>query len=356
MSANKKTMKFLAMVLVFLLVVLSSGCSSAEKSDTSNTEAVTEEAVAVDTTPAGLKVALLVNGPISDAGWNASAYDGLMAVKEKFGFETSYLQVKSLSDCEQELRNYADAGYDIIFAHGFEYQDPAGKIADEYPDTHFIITSGSKAVGDNVSPIIFLEEEGYYVMGMAAAELTKTNKIGLIGGMEIPSLVYPWKGFELGVAETNPDAKVVTTWVGSWDDIGKAKESALAQIEAGYDVVFISANQAGLGGIQACAEKNVWTFGAYGEQLQLAPKQMIGELLLDIPKAFTDVTQQIVDGTFKGGIYSPGVAQGAVVFHWNDELINGNAELEAIRTKGQEMMEKISSGEKKIRSFSLEIQ
>lgn len=303
-----------------------------------------------------LKAALLVNGPVSDAGWNASAYDGLMAVKEKFGAEVNYLQVKSLSDCEQELRAYAEAGYDIIFAHGFEYQDPAEKIHEEFPDTYFIITSGSKAAGKNVSPIIFLEEEGYYVMGMAAARLTGTGKIGLIGGMEIPSLVYPWKGFELGVAETNPSATVTTNWVGSWEDIGKAKESAMAMIESGFDVVFCSANNASLGGIQACAENGVWTFGAYGEQIHLAPEVMVGELLLEIPAAFLSVTEQIVNGTFEGGVIAPGVKEGAVIFNWNDKLIDGNPELEAIRAEGKKLIEEIRSGERTIRSFSLEIE
>ncbi len=349
---KRNMMVWMALMLSLMMVFSLLGCSS--PAEEGEAEPV-EEPAAEDGTDA-LKVALLVNGPISDAGWNASAYDGLMAVEEEFGAETSYLQVKSLSDCEQELRAYADAGYDIIFAHGFEYQDPAEKLHEEYPDTYFIITSGSKAVGNNVSPIIFLEEEGYYVMGMAAAELTQSGKIGLIGGMEIPSLVYPWMGFELGVAETNPDASVTTNWVGSWEDIGKAKEAAMAQIESGFDVVFCSANAASLGGIEACAENGVWTFGAYGEQLHLAPDVMVGELLLEIPVAFTDVTRQIVEGTFEGGVYSPGVAEGAVIFHWNDELIDGNPELEAIRDKGEQIMAEIRSGERQIRSFSLEIE
>ena len=352
---KKRLMLFMVVLMTLSMLVSLVGCAAEEEpaEEPAAEEPAAEEPAAEDDV---LKAALLVNGPVSDAGWNAAAYDGLLAVEETFGAEISYLQVKSLSDCEQELRAYADAGYDIIFGHGFEYQDPAEKIREEYPDTYFIITSGSKAAGDNVTPVIFLEEEGYYVMGMAAAELSETGKIGLIGGMEIPSLVYPWKGFELGVAETNPDATVTTNWIGTWEDIGKAKEAAMAQIESGFDVVFCSANAASLGGIEACAENNIWTFGAYGEQIHLAPEVMVGELLLEIPVAFVDVTQQIVDGTWEGGVYSPGVAEGAVIFNWNNELIDGNAELEAIREKGEMIMEEIRTGDRQIRSFSLEIE
>ena len=94
--------------------------------------------------PAGFSVALLTPGPISDAGWNAGAYEGIKAIEKELGASISHVQVKSPSEFEEQFRAYAERGTHLVFGHGFEFQDAAARVAKEYPNTVFVTTSGSK--------------------------------------------------------------------------------------------------------------------------------------------------------------------------------------------------------------------
>ncbi len=344
----KMVKRFIFPMLIMLLVTsLASGLSgcgtegSKDQSTGNNNIAPGERA---------LKVALITEGPVSDAGWNAAAYDGLKATENEFGAEISLLETNSPSECEEGMRSYATQGFDIVVAHSFEYQDFAKKVGEEFPNTYFVVTSGTEAFGNNVSPLIFLEEEGFYIMGQAAAQLTKTNKIGHIGGMEIPSLIYPYKGFELGIKDTNPNAQVVLSWIGTWTDVGKAKEAAMAQIDSGVDVMFGSANQATQGVIQACKENNAWTFGAYSPTIDIAPEVIVGEVLLDMENAFTSIAKDVMEGTFKGGIIALGLKEKAITFNWNEELAR---KFPGMKELGEQTIKDIASGSLKIPKYSL---
>lgn len=295
--------------------------------------------------------AALISGPVSDAGWNAAGYDGLKAVEKELGATVSNTEVNAPAEYEEAIRSYASQGFDVIFAHGFQFQDAAKKVAAEYPNTAIIVVSGTEPSGSNMSPMIFLEEQGFYVMGLVAAKMTKTNRIGLIGGMQIPALEYPNKGFKLGVQQTKPECKVVESWIGTWDDVGKAKEAALAHMDAGADVVFGSADQATLGVLQACAERGVWTFGAYSHQIQIAPQVIIGEFMLDMRNAFIEVARQVKEKTFKGGVIAVGLKDKALSFTWNDQ-IKDKIPAE-VRQAGDQALADIASGKIVIPEYSL---
>ncbi len=297
------------------------------------------------------KVALLTDGPVSDAGWNASAYEGLQAIQTEFGATISNTETKAPSEYEEALRSYASEGYGLIFAHGFQYQDAAKKVGAEFPKTVFVVTSGTEAYGTNVSPLIFLEEQGYYIMGFVAAKISKTGKLGLIGAEEIPALVYPYKGFELGAKTANPDVKITTSWIGTWEDVGKAKEATVALIQAGCDVVFGCANQATLGILQAARENNVYTYGAYSDQIDLAPEVIVGEFMLSMKDAFVSVAGQVKEGTFTGGVLALGLADGAISFTWNDPVAS---KLPAeVKAAADQALADLTSGALKIPAFSL---
>jgi len=298
-----------------------------------------------------LKVALLTDGPVSDAGWNASAYEGLQAIQTELGAQISNTETKAPSEYEEALRSYASQGFDLIIAHGFQYQDAAKKVGAEFPGTVFVATSGTEASGKNVSPLIFLEEQGYYIMGLVAAKISKTGKLGLIGAEEIPALVYPYKGFELGAKTANPNIQITTTWIGTWEDVGKAKEATVALIQAGCDVVFGCANQATLGILQAARENNVYTYGAYGDQIDLAPEVIVGEFMLSMKDALVAVAKQVKDGTFQGGILALGLQDGAISFTWNDPVASKiPAEVKAA---GDQALADLKSGALQIPAYSL---
>ena len=126
---------------------------------------------------------------------------------------------------------------------------PAIAVAQDYPEIVFITSAGaSGAIRENVSPIVFRLEQASYLLGMIAGMMTQTDKIGTVGGQELPSASSSvFMAFEGGVKSVNPDAVLQSAYVGDWENIAKARELALAQIEEGVDFIFHNANEAGLG-------------------------------------------------------------------------------------------------------------
>jgi len=205
------------------------------------------------------RVALLTPGPVSDAGWNALAYEGLLKIRDTLHAEVSQVETKTPADFEEAFRDYASHGFQLIFGHGFEFQDAAARVGAEFPHTVFITTSGS-TVRPNVAPTRFLLEEATYLMGMMSAMLSRTGKAGAIGGMEIPPLKSTFMAFEAGAKSVNPNFQVVVSYIGNWEDVGAAKQAALALIEQGCDLIIPNADAASLGAFQAAQDKKILAF------------------------------------------------------------------------------------------------
>ena len=258
------------------------------------------------------KVAMLLPGSISDAGWNALAYEGLKEIEKQLGAETSHAETRTPADQEEQFRSYALDGYDLVFGHGYEFQDPAKAVAADFPETIFITSSGG-TITDNISPANFRVEEPAYLLGMIAGMMTKTNKLGVMGGQNIPSVNSTFMAFEGGAKSVNPDAEVSWVYVGNWEDIGKGKELALAQINEGVDFIFPNADAAGLGAYEAAEifnksetaqkeERRVYTFGANRDKSDISPTVIANAVIT--PNAFVQIAKLIKDGEFKPQIYT----------------------------------------------------
>ncbi len=254
----------------------------------------------------GLRVALLTPGPISDQGWNAGAYGGLMRIKDSLGARVSHIQTKTPAEFDENFRLYGEQGYAIVIGHGFEYQDAAERVAPEFPKTYYVTTSGTRT-GANLAGLEFAFEDGAYLAGIVAGATTKTGTIGAIGGQEIPPVNRSFYAFEAGARSVNPNLKVITSYVGNWDDASAGKEQALAQISRGVDVIFQNADAAGLGIFQAVREaKNVRIFGSNSDQNGVAPEVTLGSVVIDLPHALLLVAKEVQAGNFKPRVISLG--------------------------------------------------
>ncbi len=283
-----------------------------------------EAAYTAATTPApaaapSFKVALLSPGPVSDAGWNALAYDGLLAIRDQLGAEVSQIQTKTPAEFEEGFRDFARRGYRLVFGHGFEFQDAAAAVAPDFPGTVFITTSGN-TVRKNVAPLRFMLEEATYLEGMLAAALSQTGKAGAVGGIEIPSVKSTIIAFAAGAQAVRPDFAVVTSYVGNWEDVGAAKEAALALVQQGCDFLFHNADAAGLGVFQAAQQKHVYALGANKNQNDVAPDVIIASAAIDIPHGFLQVAREVKAGRFEGKIERLGMKDGVVSFVLNPRL------------------------------------
>lgn len=245
------------------------------------------------------KVALLTPGPISDQSWNGGAYQGLMAIRDSLGAEVSHIQTKTPADFEENFREYGARGFHLVFGHGFEFQDAAKRVAPQFPKTVYVTTSGNTA-GDNVAGILFSFGDASYLAGMLAGAMTRSGTVGVIGGTELPPVKESFLAFERGVRRVKPNARLLTAYVGNWDDVSAGKEQALAQIARGADVIFQNADAAGLGVFQAARERvGVYVIGSNADQNHVAPQVTLGSVVIDLPRAFLQVAREVKSRAFQ---------------------------------------------------------
>ena len=271
-------------------------------------------------TSSSFKVALLTPGPVSDQSWNGGAYKGLTWIRDSLGAQISNIQTKTPAEFEENFRQYGAQGYSLVIGHGFEYQDAARRVAPEFPKTTFLTTSGSTS-GPNLAGITFGFSDASYLAGLLAASMTKTNKIGVIGGQELPPVVESFKAFEQGAHTANPAIKVVSSYIGNWDDVNAGKEQALAQLAQGVDVIFQNADAAGIGVFQAAREKkNAYVIGSNSNQNDVAPDVTLGSVVIDLPLAFLKIAKEVKAGTFQPRVVEFGEADHVVTLVLNPAL------------------------------------
>lgn len=266
------------------------------------------------------RVALLTPGPISDQSWNGGAYAGLMAIRDSLGAKVSHIQTKTPAEFEENFRQYGQQGYALVFGHGFEFQDAALRVAPSYPRTLYVTTSGNSARG-NVEGMTFSFEEPSYLAGIVAGRMTRSNIVGVIGGTELPPVKSSFAAFAAGAKAANPRVRVLSSFVGNWDDVSAGKEQALAQIGRGADVLFQNADAAGLGVFQAARERgNVYVFGSNANQNGVAPDVTLGSVVIDLPRAFLRVAREVKQGGFQARVVRLGLDTKVVTLVLNPAL------------------------------------
>jgi len=265
-------------------------------------------------------VALLTPGPISDHGWNAAAYEGLTEIRDQMKVPVAHVQVKTPSEFEEQFRDFASRGAWLEFGHGFEFQDAAARAAADFPKTIFITTSGS-TLRPNLAPMVFELEQATYLCGFVAARLSKSGKIGAVGGVEIPSVASTFLAFAGGARAANPDAIVRTVYTGSFDDAAAARQATLALADQGCDVVIHNADAAGAGVFQAARERGLKAFGTNKNQNALAPELVVASAVIDIPRAFLEVAREVRSGNFKPRSIRFGIREGVISYVWNPGLL-----------------------------------
>lgn len=273
------------------------------------------------------RVALLTGGPVSDAGWYAGAYEGLLMIRDSLGAEVSHQQTRSPAEFDEAFFSYATAGYDLIFAHGFEYQDAAIRAGELFPEVTILVSAGGR-VSSNVFPIIFRLEEASYLAGIVAGRTTRSGVVGMVGGVSIPPAVGTFRAFEAGVRSGRSDAEVLEAFIGSWDDVAAAKEAAVAQLRRGADVLIHNTDAASFGVFQAVREARdagttAWALGMNRDQNDVAPESILGSAVIRIPDAFLSLARDFLNGNLSEGPHYHGLSNGGVDYVPNPAVTVG---------------------------------
>lgn len=267
------------------------------------------------------RVALITPGSVADAAWNAGAYQGLERIRDSLHLQVSHVEAHTPAEQEEAIRSYAAQGYALIFAHGYEFQQPAERVAAEFPKTVIAVTSGQRAVG-NVVPLIFRLREASYLAGIVAGGLTKSKLLGFVGGVELPPVKEAYEGFLAGARTVHPEIQARVTYLNNWDDAAMGHEAALALIRAGADVFHHNADAAALGLFRAAKESpGVLVFGANSDQSALLPAQVPGSAVIDLPLALYLIAQQVQAGTFTPKVEEFGLGSGVVKYVPNPAML-----------------------------------
>jgi len=258
-----------------------------------------------------MKVALLLSGPANDQGWNAVALQGLQEAEEKFGIETTYTEQVSIADSEAAYTDYASRGYDLVIGHGYQFGEPAVKVGARFPDTNFMaIEANSKA--ENVASYVIACEEAGYLMGYLAASMSETGKLGIVGGIEQPSIVKILEAYKLGAEKYDPSIEVYDVYIGSFTDVALGKEAALSMADKGADVLSHAANQAGTGVIKAAQERGLLATGDSWDQSSIAPDTVICSTIYSVPQLVLNAVERVKNNNFEGGVFYQGMNEGVV--------------------------------------------
>lgn len=259
-----------------------------------------------------LKVALILTGVANDMGWNQAAYEGLLALEANYGCEIAYTENCTTADMAAAVTDYAAAGYDIVFGHSYEFGDPMCEVAELYPDTIFISIEGDQGNGANAASYQLKCQESAYVIGILAAGMSANANIGMVSGVQSPSMNKIVNGFEDGAKAKNPEITVQKMYTNSYIDTVMGKECGEAVLENGADFVYHCANESGLGALNAAIEKGVFVCGDSYDQSFLAPELVLTSAVYNVDALMNKAYNDVVNGTFDGSVVEVGMIDGAV--------------------------------------------
>jgi len=284
-----------------------------------------------------LKLAVLMTGEITDLSWNAQMYSAIMEAKEKLGIEVAYSEQVSPADGERVMREYADEGYNLIIAHSFSYGDAVFRVAQDYPDVNFAWAGGINQTAENVADYDQPFYQASYLVGILAGGVSK-GTLNFLGGFDIPVCHSMAESFKLGAQKVNPDAQMLSSYVGDWNDVAKSKEAALAQFDAGGDFGLTCGEAPCLGMIEAAKERGAYAVGYVGDMSELAPDAVITSVVWNLYPLVEVMVKDIQNGAFRPGkFYSLGVAEGSL-----EVPINPNMK-DKIPAETLELMEQVQA-------------
>ncbi len=312
----KSTRKILQVVLAMVLALslLIAGCGGTEQ------KPAAPKADAPKTQK--LKIALVLPSTVDDMAWAQSMYEALKKLQSqsKDGIELAVSErMGKPVDAGAAIRQYATQGFDIIIAHGAQYQSVVKEIAPEFPKITFAYGTGFQT-GPNIFAYDPQAQEGAYVMGVLAAKMSKSKIVGIVGPVEAGDAIKYNKGFQLGVAAAGSDVKTRIAYTGSFNEIVKAGEIAKTHMDAGADFLTGSSQQA-VGAIKAVAGKpGTYWLSTDMDQSAVAPDSVIASQVYNWEKVLTKIMDLRKSGTVGGQHLTLSFADGMLELKYNPKL------------------------------------
>jgi len=254
-------------------------------------------------------------GGKDDRSFNAAAWAGCRRAARELPVVLRAAEPGDPASIEPALRAFAERGYDLTIGVGFAQAPIVEEVARDYPRLDFAVIDGV-AARPNVASLVFKEQEGAYLVGMIAARVSKTGVLGFVGGMDIPLIHRFAVGYEEGARAAAPRVRVLASYAGiteaAWNDPGRGRELAAAQVGQGADVIFAAAGNTGLGVFDAADQYGVYVIGCDSNQNWIKPGRVLTSMVKRVDNAVYQVIASRVSGRFRGGVYAHGLADGGI--------------------------------------------
>ncbi|CUH75904.1 Purine nucleoside receptor A [Tritonibacter multivorans] len=286
-----------------------------------------------------------------DKSFNEAGYNGAERWAKETGGKYLEIELKSEAQREQALRRFAETGANPIITMGFAMSAPLAEVVGDYPDTTFVTIDGW-VQAPNVHVIGFSEQEGSYLVGMLAAQASKTGTVGFIGGMDIPLIRRFACGYAEGAKAVNPDATVIANMTGTtptaWNDPVKGSELTKAQIAQGADVVYAAAGGTGVGVLQTAADEGILSIGVDSNQNHLHPGKVLTSMLKRVDVAVYEVLK--AGDALEPTIQTLGLAEDGVGYALDDN----NAALisDEMKASVEDAKAKIIAGDVSVHNYT----
>ncbi|WP_456400520.1 BMP family lipoprotein [Mesoaciditoga sp.] len=305
-----------------------------------------------------MKVALVIAGELGDKSFYDSSYQGLMRAEKDLGIYAKVLP------CKTDPANYmpqmiaASMNFNMVIVVGYELIDTLKQVAPQFPKVDYVYIDDVVKSGQ-VTSIVFKQNESSFMAGALAAMITERKGfpmvngekiIGFVGGEDYSVIRDFLIGYEQGAHYVDPEVKILTGYVGGWDDPATAKEIALDQFHHGADIIFQVAGGSGLGVIDAAKQAHFWAIGVDSPQGYLAPNNILTSVVKNVGNAVYDMIKDKLSGTYKRGtIYTYGIANNGVGLSYSRVMLK-NVPADVIR-KLIQIRTDIITGKIKVKSY-----
>ncbi|MEL7256478.1 MAG: BMP family ABC transporter substrate-binding protein [Pseudomonadota bacterium] len=282
-----------------------------------------------------------------DASFNEGVYNGIKRFTDETGVEVMEFEVTNEAQRQQAMERMVQRGATVVLGVGFAQADAINAVAEANPDVNFSIIDVNWLDQPNLRQYAFKEQEGSYLVGIAAAMASDTGTVGFIGGMDIPLIRAFACGYKQGAKSAKADISVLENMTGdtpkAWNDPGKGAELTQSQIDRGADVVYQAAGGTGVGVIQAAADAGKLAIGVDSNQNHMAPGNVLTSMLKRVDVAAYETMKDAMSGDFDTGIRNLGVAEGGV--GWALDEHNASLISDSMKAAIDGAADKIKSGE-----------
>lgn len=298
--------------LFFLLCLVLGGC----KSEDQNAFAAANAS----------RIIVILPGSIKDKSWNKTNYDGIIACRDTLMPDLEYVEEVPESDFEAVFTEYASLGYGLVIGAGSQFDEAAATVAPKYPQTRFCVINGIFCDGENLSPVFLKEYEASYLASIIAGNITQTGILGVIVGfpnipMENLLQVYEKNALELARSRGISSPQVLRSYTNSWEDVVLGEKITIQMIDSGVDVLFVYANEVGLGSLKAARGSGTKVIGFSANQNEGEEGTVAASIDFDFGSLYTWIIRRFQSGGLTGNqVHEVGIRENIFVPVYSQEI------------------------------------